>query len=459
MPFKSQAQRRWMFAAADRGEVSKSMPHEWAHHTPNMKSLPEHVGHKKKKKTMNKSCSVSGITQEAADTALLQKLASDTGVSQDALMHLAGYARLSPVAFAKAAYADPVGYVAFLKVATGASTAAEQVKQAMAKSAKVPALLVRAVQYMGRKGQAAGRALGSAGRTVGKTLGSGAETLTGKDTAARRAIVGAAGTAGVGLTTGGLHRATRSTPQPLPQGNPTPAAQAGGTTPGGSPPSPSPEGQQPAGGSANNPPGRGGMSPRSKALLAVGGVGVGALGAGALLRRRQKKQQQELKMASATLAERGKGIMKKAIAIKVAAFQRKQAADTLVSYLDVVVKHVPLEKSAHVRQLQASVAAGKDLTAAIKVAYPQLTGEERGILASQLVRGAVSWRDKQKSANAAMGYGGGMGGMGGMPGMGGLGASPAGAGASPTAGMPTTSPQSWSGPMAQAPGQMSAMGV
>ena len=38
-----------MFAAAARGEVPESMPHEWAHETPSMKRLPEHVKKKKKK--------------------------------------------------------------------------------------------------------------------------------------------------------------------------------------------------------------------------------------------------------------------------------------------------------------------------------------------------------------------------------------------------------------------------
>lgn len=47
MPFKSQAQRKYMFAAADRGELPKNMPHEWAHHTKNMSTLPEHVSHTK----------------------------------------------------------------------------------------------------------------------------------------------------------------------------------------------------------------------------------------------------------------------------------------------------------------------------------------------------------------------------------------------------------------------------
>lgn len=49
MPFRSEAQRKWMFAAQSRGEVPKGTAERWAHHTPKGKKLPEHV--KKHKKT------------------------------------------------------------------------------------------------------------------------------------------------------------------------------------------------------------------------------------------------------------------------------------------------------------------------------------------------------------------------------------------------------------------------
>ena len=48
MPFKSDAQRRFMFAAEDRGELPKGTAIRWAKETPNIKSLPEK---KKMKKT------------------------------------------------------------------------------------------------------------------------------------------------------------------------------------------------------------------------------------------------------------------------------------------------------------------------------------------------------------------------------------------------------------------------
>ena len=40
MPLQSQVQQRWMFAAAKRGEVPKSMPKRWARETENIKELP-----------------------------------------------------------------------------------------------------------------------------------------------------------------------------------------------------------------------------------------------------------------------------------------------------------------------------------------------------------------------------------------------------------------------------------
>lgn len=43
MPFKSKAQQRWMFAAESRGEVPKGTARRWAHHTDDIKKLPEHV--------------------------------------------------------------------------------------------------------------------------------------------------------------------------------------------------------------------------------------------------------------------------------------------------------------------------------------------------------------------------------------------------------------------------------
>ena len=43
MPFKSEAQRKWMYSAEERGELPKGTAKRWAKHTPNIKDLPEHV--------------------------------------------------------------------------------------------------------------------------------------------------------------------------------------------------------------------------------------------------------------------------------------------------------------------------------------------------------------------------------------------------------------------------------
>jgi hypothetical protein len=43
MPFRSRAQQKYMFAAADRGELPKKVAEEFAHKTKNFKKLPERV--------------------------------------------------------------------------------------------------------------------------------------------------------------------------------------------------------------------------------------------------------------------------------------------------------------------------------------------------------------------------------------------------------------------------------
>lgn len=43
MPYKSQAQRRFMFAAEERGDVEPGTASRWAKETKNLKGLPERV--------------------------------------------------------------------------------------------------------------------------------------------------------------------------------------------------------------------------------------------------------------------------------------------------------------------------------------------------------------------------------------------------------------------------------
>lgn len=51
MPFRSKRQQRFMFAAEARGELAPGTARRWAHHTRDLKHLPEKVrrkGHEKK---------------------------------------------------------------------------------------------------------------------------------------------------------------------------------------------------------------------------------------------------------------------------------------------------------------------------------------------------------------------------------------------------------------------------
>ena len=47
MPFKSQAQRRYMYAAEERGDVEEGTASRWSKETQDIKGLPERVKAKK----------------------------------------------------------------------------------------------------------------------------------------------------------------------------------------------------------------------------------------------------------------------------------------------------------------------------------------------------------------------------------------------------------------------------
>lgn len=47
MPFKSKAQEKKFFVMEENHEIPKGTAKRWAHHTKNIKDLPEHVKHKK----------------------------------------------------------------------------------------------------------------------------------------------------------------------------------------------------------------------------------------------------------------------------------------------------------------------------------------------------------------------------------------------------------------------------
>jgi hypothetical protein len=51
MPFKSVSQRRFMYAAEERGDVPKGTAKKWEEHTPKGRKLPERVSKKETEKT------------------------------------------------------------------------------------------------------------------------------------------------------------------------------------------------------------------------------------------------------------------------------------------------------------------------------------------------------------------------------------------------------------------------
>jgi hypothetical protein len=118
VPIKSKAQWGYLFAN------HPEMAHEWAHHTSKaFKALPEHVDDKKKKhekKGFSLMDLLSGLAKQAADSALVEKLAADTRVGPDAIVRLAELSQMPVSRFVKLAYRNPGDYVGFLQLVSGA---------------------------------------------------------------------------------------------------------------------------------------------------------------------------------------------------------------------------------------------------------------------------------------------------------------------------------------------------
>lgn len=70
MPFKSKAQQRFMFAAEARGDLKKGTAKTWAHHTKDIKDLPERA--KKEKKA-----SVTELLKQASRLDAVMDLADE----------------------------------------------------------------------------------------------------------------------------------------------------------------------------------------------------------------------------------------------------------------------------------------------------------------------------------------------------------------------------------------------
>lgn len=404
MPYKSKAMMRKFFAMEADGELPEGTAREWAHHTPNIKDLPDRVGDGKTKEG-NAVSTVAALARKAAADARVEKLAADTQVSPDLVRELARRCNLSPEKFTKLAYDDPAGYVIFLKLASGGISPQALTKGAMAASPLVTKLLQYLKTGGGAVRGAAQAARGKPGAPQGGFFGASApsqapgaagkiDRMLGKSpiggSQAGRAATGVAGAGAVGGgAAAGVNSAmpakpAANAPEQAGQHEQTVNAQIGGSTgPIAQPQAPAPQpGANPAAAGGAPQPQKPGMSPAGKALVAAGGVGLGALGAGAMLRRRKQNKQVTAHDVAAEVLRR--------VVVKTAAARfRKEAADKLVAFLDAVAAKLPLEKAAAVRAVQGAVSAGKPLAHAIKLAYPTLSGEQRGILATRFVSGAV----------------------------------------------------------------------
>lgn len=410
MPFQSKRQMRKFFAMERAGELPKGTAREWAHHTPNIKKLPERIGDETKEGSDHMNA-ITLLATHAADDAMVEKLASDTQITPDLVRHLANRADMTPAAFVKLAYANPTQYVEFLKLSSGAATLTPaMVKKAAGGTGLLSGLLQRMRTGAGKAGEAWKAARGQESKLKGAYAGPSEimpkgstatpidKSLGGVDGNAfdrlmgrgplggsrlgrnAQAVGGGLGVAGGGLGAASAMGGGGKAPGPQEAAvNTQIGGAAAANQPGVAPaqtngPAANPAAQGGAGGGA------GGMSTPAKALLAAGGLGVGAMGAGALMRRKKKKE--------VTAKDLAIDVMRHAIIKKASAEFRKEAADTLCRYLDTVAGKMSLEKAACVRTLQAAVSQGKDLSHAIKLAYPHLNGEQRGILGSKLVKAA-----------------------------------------------------------------------
>lgn len=366
MPMKSKAQRRFLWA------TDPELARRFEDHTPAGATLPDHVPPKKGSERMD---AISRLAKEAADGLLVDALAADSRLTPEAVRHVAAACGLPPGDFAKMAYADPDDYVACVGVVSGRPPAG-RVKAA----SRVGGLLSRALEFM----RDAGKAAVGKGPMQGGAFGVSEATSkpglllqklpTGQSQAGRAAtgagIAGSAATAANEVVPGRRFSSPPKAPAQPPAAKPPAQPQS------------QPQSQPPAGGPGEAlPAGGGGLSPAGKALLAGGAVGAGYLGAKALMPKKKKE---------VTAAEAAVDFLR-GVVLKVAKDKyRAEAASAFAGYLDKVAAVMPAEKTAQVRRLQSEVLAGKTLAQAIKVAYPQLSGEQRGLLAARMVRAACA---------------------------------------------------------------------
>jgi hypothetical protein len=391
MPFKSKAQMRKFFAMERAGELPQGTAREWAHHTSDIKKLPEKI-EEKTKEGFDLNTVMTNLGSAAVESELVEKLASHTQITKDLVVSLAKRVDMTPTDFVKLAYANPADYVMFLKIASGAVKPTPRlIKQAglTGGSSLLKRILGKAQSAYSAsrgRGDVTGRGSGYFGRSepvngnaIDRVL---AGARFGGSRAGRNAeaVVGGTSLVGAGAGLGSMALSGDSAgPASLAAPDST-MDTAKGISAATNGPAANPAPAKPGEGSPSAAPSSSssGMSPAGMALLAAGGVGAGALGAHALSGKKKKKEVYAKDMVYDLV---------RAVAIKKAATLYKQAAaNQFCSYLDTVVVQMPLEKAAAVRKLQATVSEGKPLSYAIKVAYPHLSGEQRGLLAATLVK-------------------------------------------------------------------------
>lgn len=427
MPFVSTSQQGWMFANHPK------MARRWAHHTKDFKHLPEHVSHSgpdsKEGAFMSR---VHQLAEKAFELVELKKLSRAVELPEPLVNFMAQCAGMSCSGLAKAASANPRDFTDLFQVLRG------DIHPSQIKTAAPGGAVQNFLQLLRAKGSGA---LEGAKAFAQKLMGKGpgevqgflpgmadsvkgpgmmeragriafgapkaGPALSGGEQLGRGALLGGGGGIAAGM---GLENAMSGSPKP-----PAPPMSPGGSPSGPTPPPGSPPG------------GGGGGSGINPALAAGGGALAGGGVMAAMMGRRKKKDE---KIASAHII-----ITRQLLGNVVSKVRQKQAAAALSNTIDVLAKALPIEKTAALRTVQASVSRGEPLAYAIKVAYPHMTGEQRGSFALQLCRAATAL---SKKAN--------------------LGMAPSDAGPAPTSKVPSQTMSSYNGPLAGASSFMGGVG-
>jgi hypothetical protein len=386
MPFKSKAQHRLFRAKEERGEMPKGTASRWAHHTSSMSKLPEHVKHKKESGDI-----IADLAVGAACSPYVERLAADSGLPSSHIAALAAFSQIPVVSFCKQAYENPQAFTELNKLVTE----------------KQGNWLTEFIKRRPISAAAGGLGLGSLGAgsvymaTRGSGDGSPSGGWSGSPAGSFWEGLGQPNSGTGGPFWGNLERSLRPGHA---EGGTAAQSRYSGLGDIFTPMSNSlrmlergSAGQQQIPGTNINlgsTPGRetsrfaeqvpgAGMDPRLKALLLAGGVGLGGYGLYRLLRGRRRDKESVDKNLNPVAR-----VIKKAAQLKLAHVYKKAMTDHFIRYLDTLAARLPLNKQASVRHLQADVGKGTSLVVAIKRACPELSGEERGILASRLCKGA-----------------------------------------------------------------------